>query len=67
MTLEEIVGRYGWTDYYDQMSGYVYQLSAASVEFQRMMHYEEIDVPTRDLYSGNLVGYTSMKNPEVYK
>lgn len=61
MSLEQIVKTYGWVDYYDQHTGYIFCLSSPSVFLQRELGEQIIDVPVTDT-NGNLVGSATMKN-----
>lgn len=61
MFLEQIVKKYGWTDYYDVDTGYVYRLSDITVCLQRHTRGTSvISVPITQ--NGELIGYAKMQN-----
>lgn len=65
MSLEQIVGIYGWNDWYDQSSGYIFCLGSAEVFLQRNMKSKTITVPVKDVMSGAVIGEIEMNNPEA--
>lgn len=65
MSLEQIVGIYGWNDWYDQNSGYVFCLGSAEVFLQRDTKSKTITVPVKDVTSGAVIGEIEMNNPEA--
>lgn len=65
MSLEQIVKTYGWNDWYDQNSGYIFCLGSAEVFLQRDIKVKEIKVPVRDIMSGEVIGEATMVNPEA--
>lgn len=65
MSLEQIVSIYGWNDWYDQNSGYIFCLGSAEVFMQRDIKVKTIKVPVRDIMSGEIIGEAEMENPEV--
>lgn len=65
MSLEQIVKTYGWNDWYDQNSGYIFCLGSAEVFLQRDIKSKTITVPVRDIMSDMIIGETEMENPEV--
>lgn len=66
MSLEQIVKTYGWNDWYDQQSGYIFCLGSAEVFFlQRDIKSKTSTVPVRDIMSGMVIGECEMENPEV--
>ena len=54
MTLEKIVEVYGWNDYMDMNTGYIYQLSKAESQGNGTLK-----VPV--IVDGQLYGYATMK------
>ena len=42
MKLEEIVNMYGWNDYLDQNTGYIYQLSTANKNLESHIAYVNV-------------------------
>lgn len=54
MTLETIVSVYGWNDYMDMNTGYIYQLSKAESQGNGTLK-----VPV--IVDGQLYGYATMK------
>lgn len=65
MSLEQIVKTYGWNDWYDQRSGYIFCLGSAEVWMQRDIKAKTIKVPVRDIMTGMVIGESEMENPEV--
>lgn len=65
MSLEQIVKTYGWNDWYDQASGYIFCLGSAEVFMQRDIKSKVIQVPVKDIMTGEVVGMSEMENPEV--
>lgn len=65
MSLEQIVQTYGWNDWYDMASGYIFCLGSAEVFLQRDIKSKTIKVPVRDITSGEYIGEAEMENPEV--
>ena len=54
MTLEKIVEMYGWNDYYDMNTGYIYQLSQSVDNGDGTSKVPVVE-------DGNLIGYATMK------
>lgn len=65
MSLEQIVQTYGWNDWYDQQSGYIFCLGSMEVFLQRDIKKAKITVPVRDIMTGEVIGECEMDNPEV--
>lgn len=57
MTLESIVNIYGWNDYLDMNTGYIYMLSTANKVPEENVAY----VNVKDSTSGEFIG-TAMMN-----
>lgn len=57
MRLEDIVSMYGWNDYLDQNSGYVYELSKASIDTDNKIAH----VPVCDGLTREFIGTAVMK------